>query len=60
VRLYLKGEYQTLVERQAMIQGGPNDPELAAAVTSATDSLLGPSGANRASDTGQHPALRAQ
>ena len=60
VRLYLKGEYQTLVVRQAMIQGGPNDPELAAAVTSATDSLLGPSGANRASDTGQHPALRAQ
>jgi hypothetical protein len=55
-RLYLNGEYQTLVERQAMMQGGPNDPELAAAVASATASLLGPSGAYRAIDLGQHPA----
>jgi hypothetical protein len=47
VRLYLDGEFQALVERQAMIQGGPNDPELAAAVASATESLLGPSGAYR-------------
>src|SRR5437762_9375245 len=37
VRLFLNAEYQTLVERQAMIQGGPNDPELAAAVLSATE-----------------------
>ena len=60
VRLYLNGEYQTLVERQAMIQGGPNDLELAAAVESATESLLGPSGAYRAIDIGQHPASHAQ
>lgn len=60
VRLYLNGEYQTVVERQAMMQGGPNDPQLAAAVTVATESLLGPAGAYRAVDTGQHPALRAQ
>lgn len=60
VRLYLNGEYQTLVERQAMIQGGPNDPGFGAAVASATESLLGPSGAYRVIDTGQHPASRAQ
>ena len=60
VRLYLNGQYQTLVEQQAMIQGGPNDPELAAAVASATESLLGPSGAYRAIDTGQHPASGAR
>ncbi len=60
VRLYLNGEYQALVERQAMIQAGPNDPEFAAAVASATESLLGPSGAYRSIDTGQHPAPRAQ
>ena len=52
-RLYLDGEYQTLVERQAMVQGGPNDSELAAAVASATESLLGPSGAYRAIDMRQ-------
>lgn len=60
VRLYLNGQYQTLVERQAMVQGGPNDPEFAAAVASATESLLGPSGAYRAIDIGQHPAPRAR
>jgi hypothetical protein len=60
VRLYLNGEYQNLVERQAMIQSGPNDLEFATAVRSATESLLGPSGAYRAIDTGQHPAPRAQ
>ena len=59
-RLYLNGEYQTLVERQAMIQGGPNDPEFAAAVASAAESLLGSSGAYRAIDTGHHPASRTQ
>ena len=55
VRLYLNGEYQTLVERQAIIEGGPNDPDLAAAVASLTQDLLGPSGAHRAIDTGRHP-----
>jgi hypothetical protein len=51
-RLYLNGEYQTLVEQQVMIYGGPDDPELAAAVASATQSLLGPSGAYSAIDRG--------
>jgi hypothetical protein len=59
MRLFLNGEYQTLVERQAMVQGGPNDPEFAAAVASATESLLGPLGAYRAIEIGQHPARRA-
>jgi hypothetical protein len=52
-RLYLNGEYQTLVEKQAIIQGGPGDPDLAAAVASVTQSLLGASGAYRDIDTGQ-------
>jgi len=51
-RLYLNGEYQTLVEQQAIIHGGPDDPELAAAVASTTQNLLGPSGAYRAIDLG--------
>jgi hypothetical protein len=51
-RLYLNGEYQTLVEQQAIIHGGPDDPELAAAVATATQNLLGPSGAYRAIDLG--------
>jgi len=55
-RLYLNGHYQTLVERQASIQGGPNDPDLAAAVASVTQDLLGPQGAFRAIDAGQTPA----
>jgi len=59
-RLYLNGEYQTLVERQATMQGGPNDPELAAAIASATESLLGPSGAYRAIDMGQRPTPGAR
>ena len=59
-RLYLNDEYQTLIERQATMQGGPNDPELAAAVASATASLLGPSGAYRAIDLGQRPAPGAR
>jgi hypothetical protein len=57
-RLYLHGEYQTLVEAQATIQGGPDDPDLAEAVVSATQNLLGPHGAYRAIDTGQRPAQR--
>jgi hypothetical protein len=51
-RLYLNGEYQTLVERQAVIQSGPNDLEFAAAVANATQALLGPSGAYHAIDLG--------
>src|SRR6202045_4431122 len=55
-RLYLNGEYQTLVEAQAIIHGGPDDPALAAAIARATQGLLGPSGAYRAIHTGQRPA----
>jgi hypothetical protein len=55
-RLFLNGQYQTLVEKQAVLQGGPGDPDLAAAVASATQDLLGPQGAFRAIDTGRAPA----
>jgi hypothetical protein len=54
VRLYLNGEYQTLVEKQAIIQGGADDPDLAAAVASVTQSLLGPSGAYHAINAAHH------
>jgi hypothetical protein len=57
-RLYLHGEYQTLVEAQATIQGGPDDPDLAEAVVKATRNLLGPHGAYRAIHIGQRPAYR--
>jgi hypothetical protein len=60
VRLYLNGEYQTLFEQQAMVQGGPNDLELAAAVASATQGLLGPSGAYRAINVQQLPTHGAR
>ena len=50
-RLYLNGEYQTLVEQQAIVEGGADDPDLAAAVASVTQNLLGPAGAYRAIDT---------
>lgn len=60
VRLYLNGEYQTLVEGQAMIVGGPNDPALAAAVTNLAESLLGPSGAYRAIKAGRRGTLPAR
>jgi len=59
-RLYLNGEYQTLVEQQALVQGGPDDPGLAAAVASATRNLLGPAGAYRAIDTGAGRANRTR
>jgi hypothetical protein len=59
-RLYLNGAYQTLVERQAFIQGGPDDADLAAAVASVTQNLLGPRGAYRAIDSGQRPASPAR
>jgi hypothetical protein len=55
-RLFLNGQYQTLVEKQAVLQGGPGDPDLAAAVASATQDLLGPQGAFRAIDSGRAPA----
>ena len=38
-----------------MIQGGPNDREFADAVASATQGLLGPSGAYRAINAQQLP-----
>ena len=60
VRLYLNGEYQTLVESQATIVGGPNDPALAAAVTNLAGSLLGPSGAYRAIEAGRRGSLPAR
>jgi hypothetical protein len=56
-RLYLNGQYQTLVERQAIVQG-PGDPDLAAAVARVTEDLLGPSGAYRAIKTEQRLAPR--
>ena len=59
-RLYLKGEYQTLVEQQAVVQGGPDDPELASVVAKVTQNLLGPSGAYRAMDTGRRRADHAR
>ena len=59
-RLYLNGEYQTLVEKQAVIQGGADDPDLAAAVESITQNLLGPTGAYRAIDSRQHRGDRAR
>ena len=55
-RLYLDGEYQTLVEKQAVIEGGPNDPNLAAAVADVTQTLLGPHGALPASDAERRSA----
>jgi len=60
VRLYLNGEYQTLVEGQAVIVGGPNDPDLAAAVTNLAERLLGLSGAYRAIETGRRATLPAR
>jgi len=59
-RLYLNGEYQTLVEQQAIVQGGPDDAELATAIADATQNLLGPKGAYRATDTGPSPVSRAR
>jgi hypothetical protein len=53
-RLYLNGKYQTLVKKKAIIEGGPDDPDLAAAVASLTQKLLGSSGAYLAINSGQH------
>jgi hypothetical protein len=41
-RLYLNGQYQTLVQKQAVIQGGPDDPDLVRAVASVTPSQRTP------------------
>jgi len=57
-RLYLNGEYQTLIEKQAIVEGGPNDPDLAAAVASVTQTLLGPSGAYSAAEAARRSANR--
>ena len=61
-RLYLNGEYQVTVEKQAIIDegSGRNDPHLAEAVGSVTQNLLGPSGAYHAVEIGHRPALRAR
>jgi hypothetical protein len=61
-RLYLNGEYQVTVEKQAIIDegSGRNDPHLAEAVASVTQNLLGPSGAYHAVEIGQRPASRAR
>ena len=59
-RLYLNGEYQTLVEQQAIVQGGPDDADLATAIAGATQNLLSPKGAYRAIDTGRPPVSRAR
>jgi hypothetical protein len=53
-RLYLNGKYQTLVKEKAIIQGGPDDPDLAAAVANLTQNLLNPSGAYRSTHRGRH------
>jgi hypothetical protein len=52
-KLYLGGEYQTLVEEQGTIRGGPDHLVLASTVVSVTRSLLGPAGAYRAIGIGQ-------
>ena len=59
-RLYINGEYQTLVETQALVQGGSDDPDLAAAVAAVTRSLLGPKGAFRAIESAHLPAQRSR
>jgi hypothetical protein len=54
-RLYLNGVYQTHVGETAIIEGGPDDPDLAAAVASLTQNLLSPSAAYRAVDNRAGP-----
>jgi hypothetical protein len=46
-RLYLNGKYQTFAKERATIQGGPDDPDLAAAVANLTQDLLSRSDAYR-------------
>jgi hypothetical protein len=54
VRLYLNGKYRRLVKKKAIIEGGPDDPDLAAAVANLTQKLLSPSGAHGAINGGRH------
>jgi hypothetical protein len=51
-RFYRNGENQTRVKGKAIIRGGPDDPDLAAAVASLTENLLSPSDAYRAINNG--------
>jgi len=51
-RLYLDGQYQTLVFGQAVIQGGAQDKALADFVARMTQQLLGEHGAYRSIDMG--------
>lgn len=53
--LYLDDEYQTLMFGQAAIQGGAQDPDLAAFIARMTAGLLGKNGAYRAIDMAQAP-----
>jgi len=48
LKLYLGGQYQTMVFGQTPIQGGPEDPALAAFVIDLSRSLLGPTGGYQA------------
>jgi hypothetical protein len=57
-RLYLKRKYRRLVKGTEIIQGGPHDPDLAAAVARLTQNLLSPAGADRAVNNSQHQASR--
>jgi hypothetical protein len=54
-RLYLDGQYQTLVLGQATILGGAQDNELADFIRGMTSDLLGEHGAYRSIDMGPHP-----
>jgi hypothetical protein len=53
-RLYLNGKYLRQVKKKAIIEGGPDDPALAAAIANLTQELLSPSGAHRAINSGRH------
>ena len=55
-RLYLNGEYQTAIKENTIIQGSPDDPDLATAVASLTQNLLSPSEAYRSINSGQTKA----
>jgi hypothetical protein len=57
-RLYANGRYQTLVKEKAIVQGGPDDPDLSAAVVNLTKNLLSPSSAYRTIHSGQHRGRR--
>ena len=52
-RLYLNGKYRRLVKKKAIIEGGLDDPDLAAAVASLTQNLLGPRAPYGAINSGQ-------